>query len=90
MGETMMVGLRLLEEGMTFERFRKRFEMDLRDVYPREIERLLKLGFIEVDGERIRLSRAGRLVGNRVFGEFLPVKTNSLGFSVEQTQRELL
>ena len=72
MGETMMVGLRLLEEGVTFERFASRFGADVRDVYRGEIERLLKIGLIEADTERVRLSRRGRLVGNRVFGEFLP------------------
>jgi len=72
MGETMMVGLRLLEEGVPFERFATRFGVDLRDVYRAEIERLLKRALIEVDAERVRLSREGRLVANRAFGEFLP------------------
>jgi len=72
MGETMMVGLRLLEEGVTFERFQSRFEIDLRKVYRKELERLSRLGLIEVDAERVRLSQPGRLVGNRVFREFLP------------------
>ena len=72
MGETMMLGLRLLEEGVRFERFASRFGVDVRDVYQRELERLLRMGLIEVDAERVRLSHQARLVGNRVFGEFLP------------------
>jgi len=72
MGETMMLGLRLLEEGVTFERFAARFGVDLREVYRKEIERLAKMGLTTVNAERVRLSRAGRLVGNRVFREFLP------------------
>ena len=76
MGETMMVGLRLLEEGVTFERFAARFGADLRDVYRRELERSLRMGLIEVDAEHVRLSRQGRLVGNRVFGEFLPTSSS--------------
>ena len=71
MGETMMVGLRLLEEGVSFERFASRFGADMREVYHSQMERLLKQGLIEVDKARLRLSRQGRLVGNRVFGEFL-------------------
>ena len=67
----MMLGLRLLEEGVTFERFESRFEIDVRDVYRIEIERLLKMKLVEVDATRVRLSRQGRLVGNRVFREFL-------------------
>ncbi len=72
MGETMMLGLRLLDEGVTFERFGSRFGVDLWEVYQREIERLLRLGLIEVSSEGIQLSRRAPLVGNRVFSEFLP------------------
>ncbi len=70
-GETMMLGLRLLEEGVTFQHFRSRFGVDLRDVYHQEIERLLTMHLIDVDSDRVRLSRRGRLVGNRAFREFL-------------------
>ena len=73
MGETMMVGLRLLEEGVRFERFAARFGVDLREMYRDEIDRLMQLGLIELDAGRVRLSRRGRLVGNWVFGEFLPL-----------------
>ncbi len=71
MGETMMVGLRLLEEGVAFDRFLARFEVDMRDVYRRAIERLRALGLIELTPDRVRLSRQARLIGNRVFGAFL-------------------
>ncbi|HEY4689965.1 MAG TPA: radical SAM family heme chaperone HemW [Anaerolineae bacterium] len=71
-GETMMVGLRLLEEGVTFERFAARFGVDLRQVYRDVIERSSRMNLIVLDAERIRLSQQGRLVGNRVFREFLP------------------
>jgi coproporphyrinogen III oxidase-like Fe-S oxidoreductase len=60
-----------LEEGVTFERFVSRFGVDVRDVYHKEIERLSKLELIDVDSQTVRLSRHGRLVGNRAFGEFL-------------------
>ena len=49
MGEMMMLGLRLLEEGVTFERFVSRFGVELRDVYRGELERLLKLRLIEAN-----------------------------------------
>jgi len=71
MGETMMLGLRLLQEGVTFDRFASRFDVDMREVYTREIDHLTKSGLIELDDARIRLSRQGRLLGNRAFGEFL-------------------
>jgi oxygen-independent coproporphyrinogen-3 oxidase len=71
MGETMMVGLRLLEEGVAFDRFLARFEVDMRNVYRQAIERLRAAGLIELTPDRVRLSRQARLIGNRVFGAFL-------------------
>jgi oxygen-independent coproporphyrinogen-3 oxidase len=71
MGETMMLGLRLLEEGVRRDQFAARFGVDIFDVYRDEIERLVKKGLIEAGARRLRLSRRGRLVGNRVFAEFL-------------------
>ena len=46
--------------------------MDLREVHRQEVERLSVLELIDVDSERVRLSHRGCLVGNRVFGAFLP------------------
>ena len=71
MGETMMLGLRLLEEGVRFDQFSSRFGVDMYDVYREKIERLAEMGLVEVDARRLRLSRQGRLVGNRVFVAFL-------------------
>ena len=72
MGETMMMGLRLLQEGVAYERFRARFGCDLRQRYARELADLDQLGLIEIGPERLRLSRRGRLLGNQVFLRFLP------------------
>ena len=71
MGETMMLGLRLLEEGVTFARFAARFGVGMRDIYDRPMKKLSKMNLIEIDADRVRLSRQGRLIGNRVFGAFL-------------------
>jgi len=62
-----MLGLRLLEEGVMFERFVSRFGVDVRDVYQKEIERLAKQGLIEVHVERVRLSRQGRMCTSSQF-----------------------
>jgi oxygen-independent coproporphyrinogen-3 oxidase len=72
MGEMMMMGLRLLEEGIEFERFCKRFAIDLRQWFADDLAVLTELGLIIVDDERVRLSRRGRLLGNQVFLRFLP------------------
>jgi coproporphyrinogen III oxidase-like Fe-S oxidoreductase len=40
-------------------------------VFPDEVERLLKIGLIEVTDEAVLLSERGRLLGNEVFAEFI-------------------
>jgi oxygen-independent coproporphyrinogen-3 oxidase len=72
MGETMMMGLRLLEEGVSFARFRRRFGLEMEQRFGRELAELVELGLIVRDGERVRLSERGHLLGNQVFLRFLP------------------
>jgi oxygen-independent coproporphyrinogen III oxidase len=72
MGETMMLGLRLIEEGVERTRFADRFSVDLDEVYGTTITKLIEQGLLESDARGIRLTPHGRLLGNRVFGEFLP------------------
>jgi oxygen-independent coproporphyrinogen-3 oxidase len=72
MGETMMLGLRLVKEGVTFERFHQRHGRPMQNVFSTEIERLERLGLLDVLPDRVRLTQEARLVGNQVFGAFLP------------------
>jgi oxygen-independent coproporphyrinogen-3 oxidase len=72
MGETLMLGLRLIEEGVGRSSFRDRFELDLDQVYGPIIDRLIVQGLLEANSDRLRLTPRGRLLGNRVFAEFLP------------------
>jgi oxygen-independent coproporphyrinogen-3 oxidase len=72
MGETMMLGLRLIEEGVERARFADRFGVELDDVYGSTIVELVEQGLLESDAIRIRITPQGRLLGNRVFGAFLP------------------
>ena len=72
MGETMIMGLRLLDEGVRFERFRQRFGFDPSLVFPNELEELVELGMIQENGGRVRLSERGWLLGNQAFLRFLP------------------
>jgi oxygen-independent coproporphyrinogen-3 oxidase len=74
MQETMMVGLRLTDEGVSARVFSERFGQPLEDVFGTEIKRLLRIGLLEwVGGEnpRLRLTPRGRMVGNQVFMEFV-------------------
>ncbi len=73
MGETMMLGLRLVAEGVTDARFRARFGLGLDDAFGDEIARLIARGLLERLPDRVRLTRRGRLLGNQVFAEFLLV-----------------
>jgi len=72
MGETMMMGLRLLQEGVTYARFAARFGVDLEEAYGREIDDLVAQGLLERTAQGIRLTSRGHLLGNLVFGRFLP------------------
>lgn len=70
-GETMMLGLRLLDEGVDLGRFLARFGTDLRLRFADELLELDQLGLIEISNERVILSERGRLLGNQVFLRFL-------------------
>ncbi|MFN2144621.1 MAG: coproporphyrinogen III oxidase family protein, partial [Anaerolineales bacterium] len=74
MGETMMMGLRLLQEGVSATMFRSRFSAELTDVYDKEINRLIGLGLLEWVEEGsviLRLTEKGYLLGNQVFSAFV-------------------
>ena len=71
MGETMMLGLRLIDEGVTFARFRQRHRVDMRDVYDDTLAQLRQEGLLTVDADGVRLTRHGLMLGNQVFMRFL-------------------
>jgi oxygen-independent coproporphyrinogen III oxidase len=72
MGETMMMGLRLLEEGVPFRRFHQRFGADLRDVYAAELPDLTARGLVELTADRIRLTGRAHFIANQAIYPFLP------------------
>jgi oxygen-independent coproporphyrinogen-3 oxidase len=71
MGETMMLGLRLVEHGVTFDLFQRRYGLPLQAVYADELAELTRLGLLEVGVDRVRLSRRGLMLGNQVFARFI-------------------
>lgn len=75
MNETMMLGLRLTETGVSVREFEARYGLAYDDVYPRQIEDLIAKGLLErtVYGEdgHLRLTKRGRLLGNQVFMAFV-------------------
>lgn len=75
LGETMMMGLRLTEDGISENGFFRRFGVSLDETYPNEIETVIRQGLVEWaeknDGRHLRLTHRGRLLGNQVFMRFL-------------------
>ena len=69
-GETMMMGMRL-NAGVSHKRFEKRFGTPLDKIFPKELNRLVVLGLVEITKEGVRLTDKGRLLGNEVFAEFI-------------------
>lgn len=73
MGEYMMMALRLVREGVSAAAFKTRFGQALKEVYGEQIDRLVDQGLLEWagGGDILRLTRRGRLLGNKVFVEFI-------------------
>ncbi len=71
MQETMMVGLRLVQEGVSRAEFANRFGKQVDDVFKNEIQDLLRKKLLEEFGERIRLTHSGRFLSNQVFMQFV-------------------
>jgi len=75
MQETLMLGLRLTREGVSQAEFQSRFGQEMTQVFPQEIARLLTKGLVEwvnfADGQHLRLTRRGRMLGNQAFMEFV-------------------
>lgn len=71
MGETMMLGLRLLHAGVTFDRFYARHGVALMDVYRETLTDLQRDGLVDIDTTGVRLTHRGLMLGNQVFMRFL-------------------
>lgn len=71
MGETMMLGLRLIEAGVSLSHFAMLHGRALGDVFSSVLHPLIACGLLEMTAERVRLTRRGVMVGNQVFARFL-------------------
>src|ERR1700752_4129578 len=68
--EAVFLGMRLMK-GLSVERYRKAFGVDLPTEYASDLDRFRAAGLIEFDGELLRLTRAGALLSNEVFAAFI-------------------
>ncbi len=71
-GETMMLGLRLLQEGVSQDRFRARFGAPIEAFFAAELAEGTRRGLIEVTEQCVRLTPRGRFVSNQVMQWFIP------------------
>lgn len=71
MQNTMMLGLRLLREGISVERFTERFGKDPHEVFRKELRRLKQKSLITEDEGIIRLCEKMVPVANQAFMEFV-------------------
>jgi oxygen-independent coproporphyrinogen III oxidase len=71
MGETMMLGLRLLNDGVSAAGFEARHGVSLENQFGPQISTLTATGLLEYDGKSVRLTPRGALVANSVCAEFL-------------------
>jgi oxygen-independent coproporphyrinogen-3 oxidase len=71
MQETMMLGLRLVHEGVSESAFRARFGLGIAEAFPQEVAELLRLNLLEWQNNALRLTPHARLIGNQVFMRFV-------------------
>ena len=71
MAETMMLGLRMTSNGVSYERFIESYDEDLRNRWSKQIDRCLQSGLVEVLDDRIRLTDRGIFMANDVMAAFL-------------------
>ena len=69
--ETLIMGLRLTEEGIDRADFRARFDTDLLDLYGQVLANHASKGLLEIDECKVRLSPKGRLLSNVVLRDFV-------------------
>ena len=71
MAETMMLGLRLTQEGVDCRRFQERFGIDPRAKFAAEIETFTRRGLLEVTGDTLRLTPHGIFLASEVMVAFV-------------------
>ena len=74
MQDEMMLGLRLVDEGVSATGFKLKFGYELTAIFEKEISRLIRSKLIQWtdgNGTSLILTEKGTLLGNQVFMEFV-------------------
>ena len=68
--EAVFLGLRVMS-GINLKDYRQLFGIDLVEQYNEDLTRFTEAGLVQLDGETLRLTRAGALLSNEVFAAFV-------------------
>lgn len=69
--ETLIMALRLLNDGIAFDDFKTRFDVDLLQLHGETFEKYAGYGLVMMDDKRVKLTEAGRLLCNMIFRELV-------------------
>jgi len=69
-GEAVMLGLRMLD-GVDAAELERRFGVNVLERFMPQVCRLAKIGLLEVEGARLRLTARGLMLANEVWAEFV-------------------
>jgi oxygen-independent coproporphyrinogen III oxidase len=69
--ETLIMSLRLTQEGVGRAAFRQRFGVDVVELHAATFTRYQEGGLLEITPERVRLTQRGRLLANLVLRELV-------------------
>ena len=72
MTETIILGLRLVHDGLDCAAFERRFGRSVYKVYGNQIDQLAQQGLLRKNQDRLYLTEKAYLVSNRVFVQFMP------------------
>lgn len=68
--ESIFLGLRM-NEGIEFKHFHEKYNVNFREVYKNEINKLEKMKLIEISDKGMKLTQKGREISNSIFVEFI-------------------
>lgn len=71
LGESMMLGLRMLNHGVNAHSFAQRHGVSLEEAFGEPVNRMIELGMMESTGVGVRLTQRGMMLANSVVTEFL-------------------
>ncbi|MCB9435368.1 MAG: radical SAM family heme chaperone HemW [Anaerolineales bacterium] len=73
MGETVFMGLRLLQEGLSLEAFAARYGERFETRFGEDMQRLIQRGLLSLEDDCLKLTPSARLISNYVFQHFVEV-----------------